>query len=35
MTVDIYDQMIDCDEVWYVHEDGGAFLINDSALLDC
>jgi hypothetical protein len=32
---DIYDTMLDNDEVWFCNEHGTAMLISDCALLDC
>lgn len=35
MEIDIYDTMLDNDEMWFVYVSGAAMLINDASLMDC
>lgn len=32
---DIYDTMMDNDEMWFVSDNGSAMLISDASLMDC
>lgn len=35
MNLDIYDAMIENDEMWYINEHGNGFIMSDASLMDC
>lgn len=32
---DVYETMLDQDEMWFIYEDGGFIPVYDAALMDC